>query len=591
MLHASNQNIIPVDLMRQEEFLLYDMGSERAFLACIVRQPDLIRRAEHVVPPEHLFFEINKYIYRAMLYIYHLCAQNQWAFRFDSMSMLSVVQRMGRDYEQRFLAHTDGMEQVRGIEMLNVSPLQFDQYVSIVNDRAMRVLAYRQSRHVQVRALDMAANPDAGQLVIGAESEFGQMAYAGRVNNQNHIRLLGSDRQEFDIRADLMHSYPHSHLFNVPCSLFPFWMSMMHGGLVRKGLTMIAARPKIGKSTLASQLALFTSVEQALPVLYLDTEMSSREHYSRVISALSGVDEDTLIRGKHWDDRNLWDRTTAAQDRLDAAPFHYLNIAGKPMPYITSVIRQFVSHNVPMLSLRVPSTGQEYRYRAPCLIIYDWLKLSDASSLQHAQEFQLLGFQASSLKDVAGELDVPILALAQNNRAAVGVTGEDWREMAEAYVAGSDRLAQFCTMLCILRNVTRDEAEVVSTLPVPPCRPRACPDLGILQRTTDTSSNSWRFNQFLHVVLHRGGDEYRDGIPLYLRRGLATYEEVSDSETLRIAKELGRSKKVPEKTSASRAQRLAATPVSPPATTPALPAPAAPQVVDIVGHPSPEAPI
>jgi hypothetical protein len=147
------------------------------------------------------------------------------------------------------------------------------------------------------------------------------------------------------------------------------------------------------------------------------------------------------------------------------------------------------------------------------------MKLPDPGGLKNAGEYQLLGFLASTLKDAGMKNDLPIIGGAQNNRSAIGVDEDKWEEMAESFVAGSDRLAQFCTSLLILRNVTAKEQDLILN--------KWGPRAGEKPETP----NALHYNQVLHYVLQRGGPDWRKGIPLYIHRGTAKYSEVADDET------------------------------------------------------------
>jgi hypothetical protein len=157
------------------------------------------------------------------------------------------------------------------------------------------------------------------------------------------------------------------------------------------------------------------------------------------------------------EDGNDYKAIDAGYGAICRAPFYYVPIAGKPITYVQSIMRQFRNQIVGTRQVTDPETGIVHTFSNPAAVYYDWLKLPDAGGLANAAEFQLLGFQASAIKDAATQLDLPVIAGGQANRGAVGVSASDWEHNAEAYVAGSDRIAQFCSCLMILRNTTPDE--------------------------------------------------------------------------------------------------------------------------------------
>ncbi len=264
-------------------------------------------------------------------------------------------------------------------------------------------------------------------------------------------------------------------------------------------------------------IAISMAVQQDIPVLYLDTEMSIEETYQRLLASVSDHSEHSIMKGKYMlePEKGMNIAIEGAMDTLRKSPFIYKNIAGKSIEHTIGLIRQFCAHYVKTETIRIPSTGKMFTFPSSCLVVYDWLKIPNQGDLKATSEYQVLGFQASALKDVANRLNIPILAAAQNNRGAIGVTSEEWEEMAESFVAGSDRLSQYATMLCILRNLNQKDIEVMHEHPdeVP-------------MREGMEDKNALRFNQLLHVVLQRAGNEWRSGIPLYLKRGWSRYEEL-----------------------------------------------------------------
>lgn len=524
------QPFIPDTLFRQEEHLLNDVGAERAMLACVMKAPSLIIEATRNVPPEAISFSINRYIYEIMRFIYLEANRYGWPIHFDAMSMLAVAKYLGPQMEAAFLAKTEGMEQIRSVEMLTpmVEASQYGQYAHVVLDRFNRRRLYVMSREVQKQVLDFQQFPSAQAIAIAQESRYADIAFdTGAGKGKGGISHLGDEGPEFMAKCRLAYHYKHRNLFNVPCSLFPYLMQLMNGGFRRKGLIMVCARPKVGKSSLLLSTGINTAVDLNTPTLYLDTEMSGEEQLSRALSHIAKVNEFHILQGKFCADGLERSAVNDALQRLTNSRFHYVNIAGRPIEYVQSVMRQFRNQFVGSEQYQDPETGKVYTFSNPGLVIYDWLKLPDAGSLNAASEHQLLGFQASAIKDAAAELDLPVIAGAQNNRSAIGVTGEEWENNAEAYIAGSDRIAQFCSALCILRNVTPEEGSHIAQR------------FGV--RQGKAGANSLMYNQVLHLILQRQGPDFRRGIPLYLDRGYARYEEMATPEVLEwMDKNLGK---------------------------------------------------
>jgi replicative DNA helicase len=529
-------HVIQKNQLQQEEFVLYDHSTERAFLCCLMVKPDLIIEAERTLQPEAVYQPLNRYVYQVMLYIYRNAAQHGWPQQFDPMSMMSVAQYMGQNFVRNFLEKTDGMQQVRDIEALkhHIRIEQFQHYVQILIDRSTRVEIYRRARQMQEAALNFAQYPLAEQIASEAGSELGKLAFRGGNETDSRITKMSDAEAGYIGKVTVNHDNPDKGLFSVTCNLFPFLMNKMNGGYRRRGLTMVCARPKVGKSSWLLANAVQMAVVQQIPVLYIDTEMSREEMFGRGIAHVSGIQEFDIMRGIFLDEGNgeMATHLEAGLGLMRRSPLYYVNIAGKPIHFVQSVMRQFRNQHVGTTEV-TSRDGQTLTFSNRAAVIYDWLKLPDPGSLKQAAEHQMLGFAASAIKDAANELDLPVIAGAQNNRGAIGMDTDEWEEMGEGVVAGSDRIAQFCTMLCVLRNVVPAEEQLIRANLAKYLRKDG-------ERKFEAETGLWTYegkeleghaalpyNQMLHIFLQRGGPDYRRGIPLYLDRGRARYEELA----------------------------------------------------------------
>jgi len=213
------------------------------------------------------------------------------------------------------------------------------------------------------------------------------------------------------------------------------------GGLRRKCVDLVSARPKVGKSVFADNVALNVSL-RGTPVLVLDTEMSKEDHLNRLIANISGVPINEVATGKFVDDQDKYEQVEDAVRQLSSIPYSYVSVAGKPFEQILNLIKRWVVQEI---------KTNEYGKTNDCLIIYDYLKLMSSSSItNNIQEYQALGFQITSLHNLCVKLDIPCLSFVQLNRD--GIT----KESTDA-VSGSDRLIWLCTSFSIFKIKSPEE--------------------------------------------------------------------------------------------------------------------------------------
>ena len=213
------------------------------------------------------------------------------------------------------------------------------------------------------------------------------------------------------------------------------------GGLRRKCVDLVAARPKVGKSVFADNVALNVASD-GIPVLVLDTEMSKEDHLNRIIANLSGVPIQDVATGKFVDDDEQNQRVHEAVEHISQIPYNYVSVAGKPFEQILNIIKRWIIQDVKM---------DENGRTNECVVVYDYLKLMSSNSIpNNIQEYQALGFQITNLHNLAVKFDFPCLSFVQLNRD--GIT----KESTDA-VSGSDRLIWLCTSFSIFKSKSPEE--------------------------------------------------------------------------------------------------------------------------------------
>jgi replicative DNA helicase len=174
-------------------------------------------------------------------------------------------------------------------------------------------------------------------------------------------------------------------------------LDRLTSGFQPGNLIIVAARPSMGKSALALCIAANLAVRYEVPVALFTLEMSKAEVTQRLMCSEAKVESQRLRTGKLGPDD--WPRLTAACDKLARAPLYVDDTGSITMMGIRSKARR--------LKTREPSLG---------LIIVDYLQLmtSDSSYENRVQEVSQI---SRSLKVLARDLEVPVLALSQLSRA------------------------------------------------------------------------------------------------------------------------------------------------------------------------------
>lgn len=228
---------------------------------------------------------------------------------------------------------------------------------------------------------------------------------------------------------------------------YPYYDLAIGGGLRRKTVNLIGARPKQGKTMLGDNIALYIAGTLGIPVLNLDTEMSEEDHWNRMSANIAEVTINDIETGKYYQNDYKRNKIGVAVDKLESIPYDYLSIAGQPFEETIAAMRRWV----------VKSVGLEPSGLAkPCVIIYDYVKLMTSENMSsHLQEYQVLGFQMTGLHNFMVRMGVPCLAFIQLNRD--GITRED-----TDVASGSDRLIWLCSNFSLFKEPS--EAEIAQHL-------------------------------------------------------------------------------------------------------------------------------
>jgi replicative DNA helicase len=172
----------------------------------------------------------------------------------------------------------------------------------------------------------------------------------------------------------------------------------MTSGLQPGDLVVLAARPSMGKTALAINIAEHVALQEQLPVAVFSMEMGASQLAVRIVGSIGRIDQTHLRTGKLTDEE--WPRLTEAIERLRDVSLHIDETPGLN----TSELRA----NARRLARQCGKMG---------LIVVDYLQLMSGSSNESDNRATELGEISRGLKMLAKELQCPVLALSQLNRS------------------------------------------------------------------------------------------------------------------------------------------------------------------------------
>ena len=180
-------------------------------------------------------------------------------------------------------------------------------------------------------------------------------------------------------------------------------LNKLMGGLHRSDLLILAGRPGMGKTALATNIAFHAATttrtgEQSVPVAFFSLEMSAEQLGTRILAEAAELDSDAIRRGRL--KKNEFAQLVDASTRISDAKFFIDDTPGLSISQVASRARRLK---------RTHGLG---------LIVVDYLQLLSAQiGVRAENRVQEISNISRSLKNLAKELDVPVIALSQLSRA------------------------------------------------------------------------------------------------------------------------------------------------------------------------------
>ena len=274
------------------------------------------------------------------------------------------------------------------------SALNIRRYAELVRERAVQ----RRLAQVATEIAETALSPggkEVGQLLDEAESRIFQIAESGARRNQGLLEIKPVLAKVFEKIDHLYHRDNPSDVTGVPTGYVK--IDEMTSGLQPGDLVIVAARPSMGKTALALNIAEHVAVDNGLPVAIFSMEMSSTQLAMRMLGSIARVDQHKMRTGRLNDKE--WGDLSEAMGKLHETPI-YIDEGGA----------------LTALEVRARARRLKRQYSKLGLIVIDYLQLMAATSQGENRATEISEI-SRSLKAMAKELEVPVVALSQLNRA------------------------------------------------------------------------------------------------------------------------------------------------------------------------------
>ncbi len=401
--------------------LNFNPGSERNLISICLRDSDkLIDVESQNIFPEHFGEKGNRNIFTAMLYL------KSKGIKPEAMAIMEVLQGESK----KPVEDLGGLDYLLTLGEVQQPPENLGIFIDKVKQsytrRMMSNIADDVKRFVNSNKAEV-LNP--AEIIDYANQKIGDLG----INSQEIEEVYKMGRDTERVLAEREENPAHVPGLEVGWEQYDKLTNGAQGG----DLIVVCAPSKTGKSVTLTNWAKKISISDKLPILYVDSEMNSREQEDRLLSNISGVPHSEIVSGLYVMDtangtaKDKCARINDARKQLDMGNYYHIYMPQFTIEKVMALTRKF-----------------QMQFGIVALF-FDYIKIpSNQADFKSSQEYQKLGFFTSGLKDLGGILNIPVFTACQTNRSDVGSSDSP----DESNIGGSYRILQLASKLMFLYN-------------------------------------------------------------------------------------------------------------------------------------------
>ncbi|CAN5244630.1 replicative DNA helicase [soil metagenome] len=353
----------------------HDLLAEQSALGGMLLSKDAVADVVEVVRGADFYIPKHELVFDAILNLYS---------HGEPTDVIAVTDELTKSGE---LSRAGGAEYLHTLTSLVPTAANAGYYASIVAEKAiLRRLVEAGTRIVQ---MGYASEGEVMDLVNNAQAEI--YAVNGNTETEDYVPLTTAVNAAIDeIEAA---KGREGQMTGVPTGFEE--LDQLTNGLHPGQLIIVAARPALGKSTLALDFARAASIKHDMPSIFFSLEMGRSEIAMRLLSAESSIPLQNMRKGTV--ENHDWTKIAATRGRINDAPL-----------YIDD------SPNMTLVEIRAKCRRLKQRVGLKMVII-DYLQLMTSGKRVESRQQEVSEF-SRALKLMAKELQVPVIALSQLNR-------------------------------------------------------------------------------------------------------------------------------------------------------------------------------
>ncbi len=369
--------------------IIHDQEAEKIVLGTLLQNIESFEEISEYLKPEDFYLESHRLIYQGI------------ADEIDSGSQPDILLVIANLKQKRQLERVGDKQYLTSIASLG-SSISAQAYAKRVKELSLRRSLLKSIKEIEKETLDQSIGLE--QLLSKTEKAIFNISDRQSSYNIQHIKELNAEFTEYLKRI----KESKDGVTGIPTYFRA--LDQITAGLKGGQLIILAARPGVGKTTLALNMAQNIAIRSKIPILIFSLEMGSLELLLRMICTDSFLESSRIQKGfiSDRDMRKIYDSCS----RLYSTHL-YIDDSSDLTNWELKQRSRRLQNN---LKLQQQKLG---------LIIVDYLQLMTEASKSESRQVEVANI-SRSLKTIAKELDVPVLAVSQMNRA-VEQRGKDHR--------------------------------------------------------------------------------------------------------------------------------------------------------------------
>ena len=354
----------------------YSMEAEQSVLGCMLLSKEAVSRASEVLKAEDFYSEGHKEIFDAMLDIYE---------KGEPVDLVTLTERLR---VRNSIDAVGGITYITNLSTFVPTAANIEYYIKIVEEKS--ILRRLIKLNTELIEYGYGGGLELDQLLDMAEKGIFDISQRHSVRGFMPIKDILLDN--FNRIEELYKN--KSKITGIPTGFSD--IDYKTSGFQPSDLILIAARPSMGKTAFALNIAQYPASHAQKSVAIFSLEMSKEQLVNRILCSEANIDSHRMRTGNL--DENDWPRLAMAVGPLAKAPIYIDDTPG-----------------ISVLEMRSKARRLKLE-RGLDIIIIDYLQLMQGRGRAESRQ-QEISEISRSLKALARELDVPVIALSQLSRA------------------------------------------------------------------------------------------------------------------------------------------------------------------------------